>query len=83
MSGIIRLMFELLKTIWKPIEKGLRFVGKVQSTILLSIFYLVILMPVAIVYQIIKLLRPEQKLSTYWKKREDTEETEETLLRQF
>jgi len=76
-------MLELLKIAWKPIEKGLRFIGKIQSTILLSLFYLVILMPVAIIFKAVKLTQPKLKLASYWKKRVNEIETEETLLRQF
>ncbi len=73
----------VLQQIWKPIEKVLKFIGKVQSTILLSIFYLLILAPMGIIFQVIKLTRPKKRLSSYWKRREDTRETKETLLRQF
>ena len=72
-----------LKAIWKPIEKVLKFIGKVQSTILLTITYLVLLAPIAIGLQLTKLLQPKPRMTSYWKKRVVEMETEETLLRQF
>lgn len=76
-------MLNVLKTIWKPVEKALRFVGKVQSAILLTVFYLIILAPIGIIFKIIKIFKPQLKVSSYWKKRPEIMETEETLLRQF
>lgn len=76
-------MLKVLKVIWKPVEKALRFVGKVQSAILLTVFYLIILAPIGIIFRIIKIFRPTPSVPSYWKKRPSIEESEKTLLRQF
>lgn len=77
-------MLGLLKKLWELIRSGLLFIGKVNSLILLSIFYYLILGPVAILYRLSKLFKPRDKDRTsYWLPRTQEPETEETLLRQF
>ncbi len=57
----------MLNRLWKKIEKGLRFIGLIQSSIILGLFYYVILGLVAIPYQLVKLFKPEVKNpQTYW-----------------
>ena len=61
----------MLSRLWKKIEKGLRFIGLVQSSIILGLFYYLILGAVAIPYQIVKLFKPEIKNpKTYWQPRQ-------------
>ena len=55
----------------KWLKQGLRLIGQVQSTILLSLFYFVVLAPVAIPYQIIGWLKQGRgKKNTYWQPRQ-------------
>ncbi len=77
-------MLKLLKGIWYVMERGLKLFGKVNSILLLSIFYYLILGPVAIVAQIVKVfkLRPSEA-NSYWLKRDRDPETVTTLRRQF
>lgn len=82
--GIMLLMVSALQFIWKYIRRGLLFVGKVNSVLLLTIFYFVILGPVAIIFQLINAVFQKQKRKrSYWLARSQEKETEETLLRQF
>lgn len=76
-------MFKLWKLIWKPIEKGLKFIGKVQSTILLTITYVVLLAPIAIVLRITNIGKKTSRQKTYWKERQAVSEDPRELLRQF
>ena len=60
----------ILTGVWKRVEKGLKFIGLIQSSIILGIFYYLILGAVAIPYQIVKLFKPEVKNPrTYWQSR--------------
>ncbi len=72
----------LLNKIWKPIERGLKFIGKIQSAIILSVFYFLILGLVAIPYSVVQALssHPKKRL-TYWQPREVDDGA--GLLRQF
>lgn len=77
-------MINLLREIWEQISKVLKFIGKVQSMLLLSIFYYLILGPIAIIKHLVSLVSNEEKeMKTYWIKRDAEPETEKTLLRQF
>ena len=64
------------------LKRGLKFIGLVQSTILLSLFYFAILAPVAIPYQIIAWLKKNRSTKdTYWQRRQVNDV--EGLWRQF
>ncbi|MBI2010482.1 MAG: hypothetical protein HYS86_04925 [Candidatus Chisholmbacteria bacterium] len=76
-------MFSLLKQVWQVIRSLLLFIGKVNSIILLTIFYLVILGPVAVLVQVFKGVKTEKSRRSYWQRRNLESETEVTLLRQF
>lgn len=75
-------MFNTLKELWRPVEKGLKFIGKIQSTILLTAAY-VVLGTVAIPVQAVKMFTTKASKRSYWNKRDQEEETVTTLRRQF
>ena len=77
------MLLALLRQIWNIVRSGLLFIGKVNSIILLAIFYYVILGPVAILVQLAQARKVKQSGHSYWQKRAVEAETEETLLRQF
>ena len=53
------------------LKRGLKFIGLVQSTILLSLFYFVILGVVAIPYRLVALIkRDSSKKNSYWQPRQ-------------
>lgn len=61
----------ILTQAWKRVERGLKFIGLIQSSIILGLFYYLILGAVAIPYQIVRLFKPEVKrLKTYWQPRQ-------------
>ena len=77
-------MFRVVKVIWKPVEKLLLFIGKVNTVLLLSIFYYLILGPVAIGVKLTKIFSAKKgSQNSYWIARDVEPETEETLRRQF
>ena len=80
--AIIPTMLNLFTQIWRPVEKGLKLVGKVQSTILLSVAY-ILLGIIAVPMQIIKLFANKPNKRTYWVVRTKEMDTEITLRRQF
>lgn len=73
----------MLKNVGLLIETGLKAFGRVNSALLLTVFYYLILGPVAVVFQIVKVFKVEKKTKSYWIKRTQEQETEETLRRQF
>lgn len=77
-------MLKLLKQLWERIRAGLMFFGKVQSIIILTLFYYLILGPVAVVRTALSFFVGKARDSSgFWEERESEVETEETLLRQF
>lgn len=76
-------MISLLREAWQVIRSLLLFIGKVNSIILLTIFYFVILGPVVVLVQLFKGGKTEKSQRSYWQKRLLEPETEQTLLRQF
>ena len=77
-------MLRVVKLIWKPVEKLLLFIGRVNTVLLLSIFYYLILGPVAIGVKLVKIFSAKKgSQSSYWIARDMEPETEETLRRQF
>ena len=61
----------IVKRLWQQIEKGLKFIGLVQSTLILSIFYYFILGLTAIPYRLVSLVKPKVKNKhTYWQPRQ-------------
>lgn len=68
----------------KSTTKLLKKIGIVQSAILLTIFYYLILSPFALIYQLaIKMTQKPKDKSTYWLKRHDQPPTNETLQKQY
>lgn len=76
------LMLNVLKELWRPVEKGLKFIGKIQSTILLTAAYVVV-GAVAIPVQVVKMFAPKANKRSYWNRRDQEKETVITLRRQF
>ena len=53
------------------LKRGLKFIGLVQSTILLSLFYFVVLAPVAIPYRLINGFKTKKtRKNSYWQPRQ-------------
>lgn len=63
------------------LKRGLRFIGLVQSSILLGVFYYGILGVIAVPYRLIKLVKPPKTGTSYWKPRLIDDEA--SLLNQF
>ncbi len=80
---IIPSMLGKLKVIWERVLTGLRFIGKIQSTLLLSIAYYLVIGPVAILFQGVNIMAKRPKVNSYWQPRIEIPETEITLKRQF
>lgn len=77
-------MVDILRNIYnKTVLRVLRFIGLVNSIILLSLFYYLILGPMAVVRRVLlgfKARRRERE--TYWREREG-DDWETSLRRQF
>jgi len=67
--------------IWQPIKTLLIKIGRIQTVIVMSVFYYLILGPMAILYQLFH--RQKQSGQTYWIKKEPIEDMELYLKRQF
>lgn len=63
------------------IKKILIKIGRIQTIIIMSFFYYLILGPMAILYQIFN--RQKQSGETYWIKKEPVKDMEIYLERQF
>lgn len=62
-------MKNFLKSLWQKWKKIASFIGKVQTAIILSLIYYLIITPLGILTQIIPLIS-QQTPSSYWLKRE-------------
>jgi len=67
--------------IWQPIKTLLIKIGRIQTMIIMSIFYFLILGPMAILYQIFN--RQKQSGNSYWINKEPIKDMELYLERQF
>jgi len=78
-------MIRLVKFAWEKVRAGLMLFGKVNSLVILSLFYFLILGVVAVLMKIVGVFgkKGEDKGKSYWMPREQTEDSEEALLRQF
>lgn len=63
------------------IKKILIKIGRIQTMIIMSLFYYLILGPMAILYQIFN--RQKQSRETYWIKKEPIQNMDLYLTRQF
>ena len=53
------------------LKRGLKFIGLVQSTILLSLFYFAVLAPIAIPYRLINGFKAKKtRKNSYWQPRQ-------------
>ena len=60
-------MVKILKKIWQGWKKLANKIGKVNSVIVLTIFYFLIIGPVAIIIKIYKLFKSKKKSESYWR----------------
>ena len=63
------------------IKKILIKIGRIQTMIIMSLFYYLILGPMAILYQIFNRQKPSEQ--TYWIKKEPIKDMDLYLTRQF
>ena len=72
---------QLINSIWQPIKSTLIKIGRIQTVIIMSLFYYLILGPMAILYQLFH--RQKQSGETYWIKKEPINDMDLYLTRQF
>jgi len=59
-----------MKFIWNIWKKIAHFIGRVNTFIILSLFYFIILAPVAITKKIFRLFRKKSAQKSYWIEKE-------------
>ncbi|MBI5357148.1 hypothetical protein HZB78_06090 [Candidatus Collierbacteria bacterium] len=70
-----------MNLIWQPIKTLLIKIGRIQTMIIMSLFYYLILGPMAILYRIFNRQKPSGQ--TYWIKKEPIKDMDLYLTRQF
>ena len=72
---------QLISSIRQTVKSVLIKIGRIQTVIIMSVFYYFILGPMAILYQLFH--RQKQSGETYWIKKEPVKDMEIYLERQF
>lgn len=73
--------FILLNSIWRPIKSLLAKIGRIQTAIIMTAVYFIIIGPMAILFQIFHRQKPAGK--TYWIKKEPVADMDFYLRKQF
>jgi hypothetical protein len=76
---------KFLKTLKEKINNLARAIGTAQSALLLTLFYYLILGPIALIYRGARSFSKPKSLNpdTYWIKRPTSKPTKENLQKQF
>lgn len=72
-----------LKKIWQGWKIFARTLGRINSKILLTVFFFLILGPIALIRKIVFLFKPRPAHATFWLKKEIKEEKLEDFYRPF